>query len=168
MSMTQSSSQTFNIADAKRLTSKVIADMHQCQQFYKTPSDADIATYQEELIVLLNGRYVDRYEFGFKTANDKRVISWRYKVSAAGNLEGGRSGGLYAKADISGSTWFNFMWYSDKWDQLSRSARDAIRGSYELKRGTGDPPADGTGHWVTGAAYVSGGVAMQREEFQPW
>ena len=168
MSITQSASQTFNLADAKRLTSKVIADMHQCQQFYKRPTDAGIARFQEELIVLLNGRYVERYEFGFKTADDERVISWRYRVSSAGNLEGGRSGGLYAKADISGATWFNYLWHSDKWDQASQSVRDAVEASYELDRGFGDPPTDGAGHWVTGAAYVSGGVAMQREEFQPW
>jgi hypothetical protein len=165
MSMTQSASQTFNLADAKRLASKVIADMHQCQLLYKSPSDVSIALFNEELIVLLHGGYVKRYEFGFQTASDQRVVSWQYQVSAAGNLEGGRSGGLYAKANISAASWFNFLWYSDKW---TTAARNSVEGSYQLNRVAGEPPSDGSGRWVNGAAYVSGGVAAQRKEFQPW
>lgn len=117
---------------------------------------------------MLKARYVERYEFGFKQRMRSAFVSWRYNVSAAGNLDGGRSGGLYAKAEVSGATWFNYLWHSDKWDQLSQSARDAVEGSHQLNRGFGDPPTDGAGRWVTGTAYVSGGVAMQREEFRPW
>ena len=166
--MTQSASQTFNIADAKRLTSKVIADMHQCQQFYKTPTDADIAKYQEELIVLLNGRYVERYEFGFRTANGKRVISWRYKVSAAGNLEGGRSGGLHARADVSAATWFNYLWHSDKWNQMSRSSREAVEGTYKLNRSSVTHPQMGRAAGLRVPLMSQVVSLMQREEFQPW
>jgi hypothetical protein len=57
---------------------------------------------------MLAGGYVSSYEFGYQFGN-QRFVAWYYTVTAAGDLEGGRSGGLYANADITGSSWFNFM-----------------------------------------------------------
>jgi hypothetical protein len=95
-------------------------------------------------------------------------VSWRYRVTSAGDLEGGRSGGLYAKADVAQARWFNFLWTSQKWADLSESARAAVNAQYHLDRGDGDPPQDGSGRWVTDRTYGSGGVALRREEFRPW
>src|SRR5689334_17499738 len=108
MSYSYTTNETFTLAHARHLAAKVAADMHQCQRFYGKPTDAKIEDYQQELIVLLYGRYVESYEFGFKTSDGRRVISWLYIVSPSGDLEGGRSGGLFPTADISGAVTFNF------------------------------------------------------------
>jgi hypothetical protein len=161
-------SESFTLAHAKKLAAKVIADMHQCHRLYGRPIESDIARYQEELIVLLAGGYISQYEFGFKTKADKRVVSWKYTVTNAGDLEGGRSGGLFAAADVDTSRFFNYLWHSGKWSDLTIKERMAVETQYTLQRTTGDPPADGNGRWIRDRRYVSGGVAIQREEFQPW
>jgi len=157
----------FTLTNAKKLAAKVTADMHQCRQFYLVPSEAGILQYQQELIVLLAGKYVSKYEFGFKTVDDKRIVSWLYEVTSAGSLEGGPSGGLHANADISKGKWFNFLTTNTDWSKLSESQQAAVNAQHEVSRTVGEPPADGSGHWVSDRTYVSGGVAIIRKEFRP-
>lgn len=159
---------TFTVAHARKLAGKVAADMSQCRLLYGRPSEADIVSYRDELIVMLANKYIDRYEFGYKTADDRRVVSWRYEVTASGDLEGGRSGGLHAKADITGAVMFNYMWTNSAWWGLAEAGRDKVRAEHDVDRNAGDPPADGNGRWVQDRSYGAGGVVLQREEFRPW
>lgn len=168
MTYSYTTNETFTVAHARKLAGKVSADMSQCRFFYEKPSEANIVRFRDELVVMLAGEYVDRYEFGFKTADDRRAVSWRYRVTASGDLEGGRSGGLHAKADISKAQWFNFMWTNVAWWDLTEAARDRVRAEHEINRGDGEPPSDGDGRWVQDRSYGAGGVVLQREEFRPW
>lgn len=168
MSYTYTTTETFTLTHARRLAAKVVADMYQCQRLYGGISDAEIEEYQQELAVMLLGGYVKSYEFGFKTSDDHRVVSWRYSVGPAGDLEGGRSGGLHPNADVSSARTFNYMTYSDEWHALEASERDTIKNSHPVNRTAGQPPQDGNGYWDTSRVYVAGGAAVTREEFRPW
>jgi len=75
MSYSYSTTESFTLTHARRLAARVAADMHQCQRFYDKPIDTQIENYQEELTVLLHGGYVESYEFGFKTMDERRVVS---------------------------------------------------------------------------------------------
>ena len=119
MSSTYTTSETFTLNPCPSLAAKVAADMHQCQRFYGHLTDTEIENYQQELTVLLHGGYVKSYEFGFKTKNERRVVSWYYTVGPSGDLEGGRSGGLFPSADVSGAVMFNFLTPSSQWFALS-------------------------------------------------
>lgn len=167
MSYSYTTTETFTITHARRLAGKVLADMNQCQRLYGRLSDTEIEEYQEELAVMLHGGYVKSYEFGFK-AEGKRVVSWYYTPGPAGDLEGGRSGGIYAAADISSASFFNYMDYTSAWYALSEVERNKIRSGHSIRRTSGDPPKDGDGYWDTSRAYVSGGMAVTRKEFRPW
>lgn len=168
MTYSYTTSDTFTVAHARKLAGKVSADMSQCRLFYGQPSEAEVANYRDELVAMLAGMYVERYEFGFKTSDDRRVVSWSYRVTASGELEGGRSGGLHAKADISNAAMFNFMWTNTTWWNETEAERDRVRATHEINRTSGQPPADGNGRWVQDRSYGAGGVVLQREEFRPW
>jgi Bacterial HORMA domain family 1 len=168
MSSTYTISETFTLTHARRLAAKVAADMHQCQRFYNLPTDTQIENYQQELIVLLHGGYIKSYEFGFQTKDDRRVVSWSYTVGPSGDLEGGRSGGLFPSADISDAVTFNFLTYSSEWSALSNAEKVKIKASYPVHRTDGSPPRDGNGYWDSSRHYASGGVAITRKEFRPW
>lgn len=159
---------TFTLTDARRLAAKVAADMHQCKQLYGHLTDAEIEDYQQELTVLLHGGYVRSYEFGFQTKDQRRVVSWSYTVGPSGDLEGGRSGGLYAAAKVSGTDMFNFLTPSAAWFALSAAERDKVKANYSIRRSEGSPPQDGNGYWDNSRSYTSGGVAVTRKEFRPW
>lgn len=167
-SYTTTTTESFTLTHAKRLAAKVVADMHQCQQFYGSPTDKQIENYQQELVALLHGGYIESYEFGFRTNKSRRVVSWFYTTGPSGSLEGGRSGGLFATADISGAVMFNFLSYNAAWFALSQNERGKIEASLPVRRIEGEPPQDGDGHWNNSRVYVSGGVAITRKEFRPW
>jgi Bacterial HORMA domain family 1 len=160
--------ESFTLTDAKKLAAKVIADMYQCRRLYASPSESSIEAYQTELVVMLAGRYVSEYEFGFKTAADKRIVSWQYAVTVAGDLQGGRSGGLYATADVTSAQFFNFLWSSAEWRKLTTAEQAKVEAQHTIGRVERDPPRDGSGRWVRDRQYVSGGVAIERKEFRPW
>ena len=168
MSYSITTTESFTLTHARRLAARVAADMHQCQRFYSKPTDTEIDSYQEELIVLLHGGYIKSYEFGFKTKNERRVVSWYYTVGLSGDLEGGRSGGLFSSADVSGAVWFNFLSPGSEWYALSTVERDKIKANYSVRRTDGSAPQDGNGYWDRSRNYVSGGVAITRKEFRPW
>ena len=168
MSFSYTTTETFTRSDARRLGAKVAADMHQCQLKYGEPSDAEIGNFQQELEVLLLGGYVESYEFGYQTSDEKRVVTWRYKPGPAGDLEGGRSGGLYLHADTSNASMFNLLSRSSTWFALSREEQAKIDALHPVDRTTGSGPSDGNGYWSTTRIYVSGTGAIKREEFRPW
>jgi hypothetical protein len=165
---TQTATESFTLTNAKKLAAKVIADMYQCRRLYDRPSESDIEEFHAELIVLLAGHYVSEYEFGFKTAAGKRIVSWQYTVTAAGDLQGGRSGGLYAAANVGSAQFFNFLWSSAEWRTLTTAEQAKVNAQHPVDRTVGNPPTDGSGRWVRDRQYVSGGVAIERKEFRPW
>lgn len=168
MSYSYTTTKSFTLTHARLLAAKVAADMHQCQRFYGQPTEKQIENYQQELVVLLHGGYVKSYEFGFKTTDERRVVSWLYTVGPSGDLEGGRSGGLFPSADITNAITFNFLTTSAAWSNLSTVERDKVKASYSVRRIDGSAPQDGNGYWDSSRHYASGGIAVTRKEFKPW
>ena len=169
MTTSYSASETFTLTHARHLASKVVADMYQCFRFYGEPSEAAISKYQNELIVMLAGRYVKDYEFGFKL-NGQRLVSWQYRVTASGDLMGGsdeRSGGIYARASVAGAEYFNFMSYTPAWFALTEAQKSSVKAQHPVTRSTGTLPDDGSGYWETERRYSSGGVEIARRSFRP-
>lgn len=168
MTGTYTLTETFNVTHARKLAAKVVADMHQCNRLYnKGPSAATIAAYEQELVAMLAGGYVASYEFGFRTVAAKRVVAWRYTVSVTGELEGGRSGGLFATANVAGALLFNFMTTNYKWSSLPAADRAKVDAQHDITRVEGNPPADGAGYWSSTRSYAAGGVSVMRQEFRP-
>jgi hypothetical protein len=168
MSYSYTTTESFTVTNARRLAAKVASDMHQSLRLYGKPSLSKIEEYQEELTVMLIGGYLESYEFGFKTSDGKRIVSWMYTVSSSGELEGGRSGGLYSYADVSSARSFNYVTFSNAWFALSQDEKDKVNSTHPVDRTTGDPPQDGNGYWSSSREYSSGGVAITRKEFRPY
>lgn len=167
MTSTYTTTDSFTLVHVRKLAAKVAADMDQCRRLYGEPSTAQIEAYREELVVMLHGGYISNYEFGYQTSGERRVVSWLYAVTR-GDLEGGRSGGLYTQADISGATMFNFLTTNTDWSRLGASGQEAVKQRHSIRRITGEPPRDGNGRWVRDRNYSAGGVAIERQEFRPW
>ena len=166
MTETFTTGATFTRTDAEYITSKVAADLLGMRAYYGQPSEPKILDYYVELAALLFGDWVESVEYGFKQ-NDQRVLSLHYKVRTGGLQADGRSGGVYARADISGAAWFSFLIYSDRWGQLSDNERRQVEELLPVKRTYGEAPRDGKGCWVTDRGYSSQGGGTQRRSFLP-
>lgn len=166
---THSQTQTFTRTEARYLASKVMADLHQCARLYGKPSVDRIADYETELVERLVKGYIKQYEFGFKK-DDKRVVSWRYAVKD-GDLVGGgtddRPGGVYARADVAGASYYNHTTSTIEWLLLSDDKQAAFEATLPFTRGDANLPADGSGYWTADKTYTRGGVEVARRTFRP-
>lgn len=162
-------SATFTITHAKHLASKIAADLNVCSRLHGRPTVSQVDSYNEELIELLRYGYLSRYEFGFKR-DEKRVLSWSYEVTSSGNIEtDDRAGKLSAYVDLSGTTFFNFVWYSSKYNSMSVDEQTTFDGTHPVNRTTGEPPSDGAGYWSgTEKTYSSGGTGVSRRSFRSY
>jgi len=167
MTYSYTKSESFTIVHARRLSSKVAADMHLCAQYYGRPSEENIRNYAEELAQYLNEGYIKEYEFGY-VKNNRRVVSWRYRVDENGNLTtDDRPGKLPAYVDISRATFFNYLTQNSRFFQLSASEQARFKSGLPVQRVNGDSPSDGDGYWTTDRNYYSAGRGLNRQTFQP-
>ena len=167
MTNTFTTSSTFTRTGAKYIASKVIADLQGMQDYYGKPNESSILDYHKELTELLAGGYLASVEYGFKR-NDQMVVALRYEVRQDGSLQDGKSGGVFARADISNAKWFSVLTNSQEWDLLSDVDRQRIEERIPIKRTSGQGPQDGRGRWVTDRSYSSEGVGAQRRTFRPY
>jgi hypothetical protein len=160
-------SESFTIVHARKLSSKVAADMHLCAQYYGLPSESEIRKFAEELAQYLNEAYIEEYEFGYQK-NGRRVVSWRYRVDENGNLTtDDRPGKLPPYVDISGATFFNYLTQNSGFFALSAAEQARFKRDLPIQRTNGYPPSDGSGYWTTDRNYHSGGRGLSRQTFQP-
>ena len=166
-SYTKTATSTFTIIHARHLSSKVAADMHLCAQYYGLPSEQRIRDYAEELAQYLNEGYMQEYEFGYQK-NGNRVVSWHYQVDENGLLTtDDRAGKVVPYVDVTGASFFNFLTWNSRFAQLSREERVRFQGGLPVQRTEGEPPADGSGYWISDRNYFSGGRGLNRRTFQP-
>jgi hypothetical protein len=167
MSYSFTISSTFSIIHARKLSSKVAADMHLCAQYYGSPSEARIREYAEELALYLNEGYVQEYEFGYKR-NEQRVVTWRYKVDTNGLLTtDDRPGKVVPYVNVSGAIFFNLLTPSSTFFQLTPNQQESFEGRLPFRRTTGQALSDGKGYWTSDRNYFSGGQSLGRQTFQP-
>lgn len=165
---TYSQTQTFTRTEARYLAAKVGSDLHQCSTLYGQPTLARVEEYKTELVERLVKGYVASYEFGFKK-DGKRVVSWQYEVKG-GDLVGGsddRPGSVYARADVAGATYYNYLSNSAAWDDLTAAQRDAFVATLPFARVAGHLPDDGNGYWTSDKTYTRGGVQVARRTYRP-
>ncbi len=167
MTNTYTTSTAFTKTNADYLASKVVADLRGMRAYYDKPSETRIWEFYEELAELLAGGYVASVEYGFRR-DGRRIVSLYYEARTDGSLTDGKSGGVYARADISGAQWFSFLTYSWKWSLLSSSAQQEIEGRITIQRSYGQAPGDGNGYWSIDRSYASQGTGVQRRTFRPY
>ena len=167
MTNTYTTSATYSSTNVDYVASKVVSDLRGLNDYYGQPSESSMWDFYEELVELLAGGYVASVEYGFKR-NGHRVVSLCYEARMDGSLTDGRSGGVYARADISGASWFSILVYSKKWDSLPASAQEEIEARLPIKRSYGQAPGDGNGYWSMDRTYSSQGIGVQRRTFRPY
>ena len=167
MSYSFTTSETFSIIHARKLSAKVAADMHLCSQYYGRPSEEHIRQYAEELAQYLNEGYIEEYEFGYQKAS-KRIVSWRYKVDENGKLTTDeRPGKVVPYVDTSGAFFFNYLTQNSHFLRLSSDQQARFKSGLPVHRTNVGQLADGSGYWTSDRNYFSGGRGLNRQTFQP-
>ena len=170
MSYTFTNTSTFTRTSAQYIASKVAADLRRMNAFYghsEHPSEQEVEDYYNELVEFLIHGFLESVEYGFKR-NKERIVSLKYSVQINGTLTDSHAGGVYARADINGASWFSFLCLNSKISLLSPEALKDFHGKLPFVRSEGQAPKDGQGYWAIDRSYFTDGVGTQRQTFRPY
>ncbi len=162
-SYTTSETTTFTVTHAKYMAAKVAADLKRLQRLYGKPCDSEILGYETELIELIKAGCLDTVFYGFRREGKWIEPTLRY---SAKDLAGGTSadddpGKIRPNADITNATFYSYLTYSSRWNNLSPSEQSAIKNRVPLQRGYADEPVV-NGYMLDDKTYSAGGRALSR------
>lgn len=127
-SFTTSSSSSFTITHARHLAAKVATDLKRMQRLYGLPSDADIATYEAEVVELLRNGYLATVTYGFR--RDGQWIEPTLRYTAA-DIEAGLGdddpGRIPPGKSVGGASFYSYLTYSSSYLALSSAQQDSTQ-----------------------------------------
>lgn len=159
---TTTDSETFTVTHARHIAIKIGTDLKRMQRFYGKPSDRNINDYENEVIVLLKGDYLERIEYGFKTTNGAWRIALKYEARHGGVLiTDNDPGGIRPGIDTKGCQFHSFLVNNHRWATLSKEEQERVynEAKVSFRRTTGNEP---TGYFTVDRAYSAGGRGVQR------
>ncbi|WP_419855844.1 hypothetical protein [Candidatus Poriferisodalis sp.] len=167
MSMTTTHTNTFTIANARYVTSKIKTDLKLLQKTYGSPTDAGIEAFGEEAAQLLNRGYLGTVTYGYRR-NGCWVLALEYTARNDGTLAADdRAGGIPRGVDIAGAQFYSYLTYSPKWKSLPASERSRIKDSLPTSRTGAPQPGTSGGYWSSDRNYSSNGTGVARGAFRP-
>ncbi len=162
MTSTYSYVETFTRTSAKHVASKVAANLRYMQVLYGSPSDEWIEKYNEELVELLIGGYVDTVTYGFQR-DGKWIAAVRYVADLKGNLTADdRAGKLPYDANITGLSATSYLTYSQNWWDQTPEQRAKIKMMLPFERVGAPEPGIESGYWEQDRTYSANGSGVRR------
>lgn len=162
MTQTYTTTETWSRTHARYVAGKVAADLRQMQQEYGQPGDTSIDAFLAELTILLTDGYLKEVSYGYRR-DGAWVVALKYTADMYGNLRADdRSGRIPRGANVSDATFYSFLEFSDKWQNLSASQREAIERTLPFVRSSGVAPVIRIGDWASDKSYASAGCGLHR------
>jgi hypothetical protein len=168
MTFTRTYSATFTRTSAKHVASKVAGDLRVMRALYSKPTESQIADYETELLELLDGDYIEKVTYGFKRGGSW-IVALRYTADLNGRLTADdRVGKVRAGVDVSGASFYSFLFYSTKWVNLSAIDKAKVRALLPFERGTAGEPGVEGGYWSDDHTYSHSGGGVRRSSLRGW
>ena len=152
---------TFTLTNAKYLASKIATDLKRLQRFYGKPTDKQIKDYENEVILLLNNGYFDAITYGFKKNSKWIEPTLRYTAKQLSSGIDDDPGRISANTKLDDTTFYSYLTYSEKWQQLSPGEKEEFRKKLPIVRSDA-PESQVDGYWQSDKIYSSGGVMLNR------
>jgi len=162
-SFSASSSSTFTITHARHLAAKVATDLKRMQRMYGLPSDADIATYETEVVELLRNGYLDAVTYGFRRDSQWIEPTLRYTArDMQSGLDDDDPGKIPPGKNVSGASFYSYLTYSSVYLALTSAAQDSFKQSLPFQRTGAPQPTVANGYFSDDRSYSSGGRSLAR------
>ena len=161
--ISNSISDTFTIAHARHIASKVAADLMRFKRFYRSPSDEWIDKFEAELVVLLKYDAVDTVIYGFMRNDLWTMASTKYVALPGGSMHiDDDPGKIRPEIDVSNAYFTSLLTYSSRWWSLTEAVRSRIKNELPFPRSIGYSSGLETGHWAGDRNYFAGGRGLGR------
>lgn len=163
LSYTTSRTETFTVAHAREIASRVATDLKRLQRFYGSPPDEWVDAYDAELVHLLKNDVVGSVVYGFKRNGKWTAATLRYTALAGGVLSASDDPGkILPGSDIGGAVFSSFLTYNARWSNLSDREQATIAQGCPFQRSEGAAPPLEAGYWVDDHKYTAGGRGLGR------
>lgn len=161
--------QTFTITDAKYLASKISADLKRMQRFYNSPSDSSIELYESEITELLRYGYLKKVSYGFSKDGQfiEPTLIYTAQELASDFSTDDDPGRVKPGANTLGASFYSYLTYSDKWNNLSYAEREKFESNLRIKRTGADEPSI-NGYLSNDRSYSSGGQTLNRTSIKSY
>jgi hypothetical protein len=157
---------SFTITDARYVGAKIGANLRQLNALYGHPALPWIDMYVEEAALLLRDGYLGTVSFGFRdTSANEWKLRLRYTATAGGHLMDSRPGSLPTNASIASCSFYSYLSYSSKFQDLTAAEQAAILADLPVKRVGAEEPAARYGSTASGHGYARNGVGVARDVF---
>jgi hypothetical protein len=145
------------------MAAKVSADLKRMQRLYGSPNDADIASYEAEIIEFLKEGYLGTVIYGYRRDGSWIEPALRYTArdlagAAANDDDPGR---VRPGANTVNASFYSYMTYSTAYSNLSDVEKEAFRQRLPFRR-SGAPEPGISGYLNDDRIYSSGGRALNR------
>lgn len=170
-SRTITASQTFTIADARYLASRIATDLSQVRLHYGHftggyLTEQKVSDLAVEAAVLLKFGLLDNVKYGFQR-DGNWVFAISYTVNSQGQLEvpNDAPGSIYSQADLTGTSWHSYLTQRYNPD-VSTEDKKGIEESLPIQRTSGQEPGTAGGSWDNDKTYYKNGTSVQRGQFR--
>lgn len=164
-----SESTSFTVTHARHMAAKVATDLKRMQRLYGSPSDADIADFETEVIELLKAGYLNTVWYGYRCDGlwVEPTLRFTAKDLAGATANDDDPGRIRAGADIAGAAFYTYLTRTAAWHNLTSEQRQNFEKGLPFQRG-GAPEPSVNGYLNPDRIYSAGGRALNRDSVRSW
>lgn len=165
-STTLTTSQTFTIADAKYLASRIATDLGLLRIYYGGLTAGDVENLTLEAAILLKFGLLEHVKYGYRKGG-----SWAYFVSYSVNYLGqlevtnDSPGAIDSQANVTGATWYSLLTRRNN-SNLSAEEIANINQLIPIQRSVGVVPNFANGTLNADKTYYRNGTDMSRSQYR--
>ena len=162
---TTTKTETFTIAHAKRMASKVGTELTRLRRLYSefgAPDEPRIALFESEIAELLKAGFLKCVSYGFRK-NGEWLFALKYHAAPDGSLASDDvPGKVRPSMDFTVAPFLSFLEYDLSFYLLSGEARASFEAGLPLQRSAGTEPGIAAGYWSEDLTYSAGERALKR------
>lgn len=168
-SYTISESVSFTVTHARHMAAKVATDLKRMQRFYGSPSDADIANFEAEIVEFMKAGYLGSVWYGYKRNGSWIEPMLQYTArdlngSATSDDDPGR---VLPGADITNASFYTYLTRNDAWHNATPAEWEAFEKRLPFHR-DGAPRPGISGNMRDDRTYSAGGRALNRASLKSY
>lgn len=165
---TRSLSETFTIADAKYLASRIAHGLTLLRLYCGQLTPQRVQDLALEAAILMKFGLLGNVKYGYQQ-NGNWVYAIGYSVNRLGKVEvaDGEPSIIDLPTNLNGAVWHSFL--SRRYNpNLSKEELDHIEQLLPIKRTSGAEPSSMNGGWKTDDSYFRNGVGLNRQQFRSY
>ncbi len=165
---TRSLSETFTIADAKYLASRIAHGLTILRVYCGQLTPQKVQDFALEAAILLKFGLLENVKYGYQKNGDW-VYAIGYFVNNLGQVEAANDAPsiIDLPSNLNGASWYSILTRRQN-PSLSREDLSQVEQLLPIKRSNGTEPGSANGAWATDDSYSRNGVGLIRQQFRSY